>query len=305
MLLPTLTGGLNLAITFTANLAGVIVAMIVISAGGADASIGTFLLGSVAGLLAGSLCGLVIGAVIVLTGVHAILVSLAMMIFLRGLGEFITKGGDVSNFPAFVSQIGHGYVGPIPVPLLIFGACVLCTHLLLSRTKLGFTTYLTGSNAEATRYSGVNTKAVILAVYALSGLLCAIAGILMLARFSSVRVGHGESYILITILACFLGNVDPHGGFGRVIPVTLALIILQVLSSGANILGASQHLATAIWGFLLIAVLTARWATDKVREYRHLRRWRAGKSLTLSAQPAPPQSRPAAPPALASKPIIH
>ena len=62
--------------------------------------------------------------------------------------------------------------------------------------------------------------------------MCAIAGIIMVARFNSVRVGHGDAYLLITVLACFLGGVDPFGGFGRVVPVVLALVILQVLVLG-------------------------------------------------------------------------
>ena len=86
----------------------------------------------------------------------------------------------------------------------------------------------------------------------------------MLSRFNSVRVGHGEALHLITALACFLGGVDPFGGFGRMVSVVLALVILQVLSSGLNLLGANQHLSTAIWGLFLIAVmiirfLVARW----------------------------------------------
>ena len=90
--------------------------------------------------------------------------------------------------------------------------------------------------------------------------MCALAGIIMLARFNSVRVGHGESYLLITVLACFLGGVNPFGGFGKVVSVFLALVILQVLSSGLNLLGANQHLATAIWGILLVGVMILRWA---------------------------------------------
>ena len=81
----------------------------------------------------------------------------------------------------------------------------------------------------------------------------------MLARFNSVRVGHGESYLLITVLACFLGGVNPFGGFGRVIPVAVALVVLQLLSSGLNIMGANQHLATAVWGILLITVMILRF----------------------------------------------
>lgn len=94
--------------------------------------------------------------------------------------------------------------------------------------------------------------------------MCSIAGIIMLARFNSVRVGHGESFLLITVLACFLGAVNPFGGFGRVMPVVLALVILQVLTSGLNILGANQHLSTALWGIFLIFVMILRWFWSKV-----------------------------------------
>ena len=205
------------------------------------------------------------GLVIAYTKAHPILVSLSMMIFLRGLGEFLTRGGDVSGFPAFLAPIGYGSILGIPVPLLIFVACVLVWHVLLTRMKLGFNTYMIGSNIEATRYSGINTRKVLVLVYTLSGAMCAVAGIIMLARFNSVRVGHGESYLLITVLACFLGGVNPFGGFGRVIPVFVALIVLQLLSSGLNLMGANQHLATAVWGILMITVMILRWLAGRIK----------------------------------------
>ncbi len=191
-----------------------------------------------------------------------------MMIFLRGLGEYLTRGGDISGFPDFVAVIGHGSLFGIPAPLIVFLGCVLLWEILLGRTRLGFFTYMIGSNIEATRYSGVNTKRAITLIYTLSGLMCAVAGIVMLARFNSVRVGHGEAYLLITVLACFLGGVDPFGGFGRVASVLLALIILQILSSGLNLLGANQHLSTAVWGLFLIAIMVLRFGWRRWIEKR-------------------------------------
>jgi len=267
MLLPILTGGLNLAITFTANIAGLTLAWVLQANGGVDAGVGAFLLGSILAIGVGAASGLVMGLVIAYTKAHPILVSLSMMIFLRGLGEFLTRGGDVSGFPAFMAPIGYGSFLGIPIPLLIFIACVLVWNLLLTRMKLGFNTYMIGSNIEATRYSGINTRKVLVLVYSLSGAMCAVAGIIMLARFNSVRVGHGESYLLITVLACFLGGVNPFGGFGKVIPVFVALVVLQLLSSGLNLLGASQHLATAVWGILMITVMILRWAAGRLKAF--------------------------------------
>lgn len=263
MLIPILTGGLNLAITFTANIAGLTLAWVLHANGGIDAGPMAFLLGSVLAVCVGMASGLVMGVVIAFTRAHPILVSLSMMIFLRGLGEFLTRGGDISGFPPFVAPIGHGSIFGVPVPLLILILCVAITHLILSRTRLGFATYMIGSNIESARYSGINTRRVLVMVYVLSGAIAAIAGIIMMARFNSVRVGHGESYLLITVLACFLGGINPFGGFGRVVPVFVALIVLQLLSSGLNLLGANQHLATAFWGLLLIAVMMLRWVSVK------------------------------------------
>lgn len=108
MLLPILTGGLNLAITFTANIAGLTLAWVLQANGGVEAGPGAFLLGSVLAVLVGAASGVIMGLVIAFTRAHPILVSLSMMIFLRGLGEFLTRGGDVSGFPAFLGPLGHG-----------------------------------------------------------------------------------------------------------------------------------------------------------------------------------------------------
>jgi simple sugar transport system permease protein len=259
MLMPIISGGFNLAIIYTANISGLTLAWILNQNGGIHASVSMFVLGSAAAISVGALSGAVMGLVVAYIGAHPILVSLAMAIFLRGLGEFLTRGGDISGFPDFLHGIGHGFILNIPVPLIVFFVAVAVWHVILTRTRHGFSVYMIGSNIKATSYSGVHTKRTLTLIYTLSGAMCAVAGILMLTRFNSVRVGHGEALLLVTVLACFLGGVDPFGGFGRVAPVVLALVILQVLSSGLNLLGANQHLSTAVWGLFLIAVMIMRW----------------------------------------------
>lgn len=265
MLLPLLTGGINLSITFAANLSGLAAAWVLQAHGGADAPASAFTLACLAALGTGAAAGALTGVAIAYTRAHPILVTLSMMIFLRGLGEFLTRGGDVSGFPAYIAPIGHGSLFGLPIPLLIFIVCVAVWHVLLTRSKLGFGLLMIGSNMEAADYSGLNTRKIVVLVYTLSGIMCAVAGIIMLARFNSVRVGHGESYLLITVLAAFLGGVNPFGGFGRVLPVFVALIVLQLLSSGLNLMGANQHLATALWGVLMIVVMAARTLASNYR----------------------------------------
>ncbi|WP_408392818.1 ABC transporter permease [Paraburkholderia dipogonis] len=260
MLMPLISGGFNLAVTFTANISGLAMAWVLHTYGGADAGAVAIILGIAAALATGSAAGWVMGAVIARTGASPILVSLSMMIFLRGLGEFLTRGGDISGFPPFVREMGNGVFLGVPIPLLIFLGCALLWHVVMTRSRLGFATRMIGSNLEATRYSGIATTRAVIRIYMLSGLMCGIAGVVMAAQFNSVRVGHGEAFLLISVLACFLGRVDPFGGFGRVVPVVIALVILQVIASGLNLLGANQHLATALWGVFLLAVMLFRWA---------------------------------------------
>jgi len=260
MLIPILSGGLNLSITYTANMSGLALAWTLQAFGGPEAGVEAFILGCVLAFSVGALSGFVIGFVVAYTKAHPILVSLSMMILMRGIGEFMSHGKDITGFPQFVQNIGQGEIGGIPIPLLVFIACAIVWHIILSRTRQGFGTYMLGSNIMATAYSGISTKRNLIILYTLSGLMCSVAGIIMLSRFNSVRVGHGESFLLITVLACFLGAVNPFGGFGRVVPVVLALIVLQVLTSGLNILGSNQHLSTALWGIFLIAVMILRWA---------------------------------------------
>lgn len=258
MLGPMISGGINLAIIFIANISGLTFAWVMLQAGGVEAGPLAILSGAAAALVVGTAAGALEGLVIAYVGAHPILVSLAMMIFLRGLGEFLTKGGDISGFPEAVGALGHGMVLGVPLPLLLFAAVAAAWHVLFSRTRHGFAVYMVGSNIRAAEYAGLRTKRTLVTIYALSGLICALAGILMLARFNSVRVGHGEALVLVTVLAIFLGGIDPFGGHGRVAPVILSILILQILSSGLNLIGANQHLATAVWGLFLIAVMILR-----------------------------------------------
>ena len=156
----------------------------------------------------------------------------------------------------------------IPIPMILFLVAACLWHIMLKRAPHGFSVYMIGSNIQAAEYSGLHTKRTLTLIYTISGMICAVAGIVMAARFNSVRVGHGEALLLVTVLACFLGGVDPFGGFGRVLPVVLALMILQALSSGLNLIGANQHLSTAVWGLFLIGVMALRFLGARWRARR-------------------------------------
>ena len=111
MLIPILSGGLNLSITYTANMSGLALAWTLQVLGGPDAGVEIFVFGCVLALTVGALSGFIIGVVVAYTRAHPILVSLSMMILMRGIGEFLSRGKDISGFPNLYKTSAKGYLG--------------------------------------------------------------------------------------------------------------------------------------------------------------------------------------------------
>lgn len=271
MVVPLISGGLNLAIIATTNQCALLMAHIMTTLITPDSSGGMVALVILAALAAGFvLClaiGLATGALVAYTGVHPILVTLGTMSIVDGVSIYLTRGTVIAGFPAAFQWLGNGLVLGLPVPFLLLLAVAGLIGLVLKRTPFGIATAMIGSNLEATRYSGIDTRRVLIGVYTLSSLLCFVASCVMMARFNSASAGYAQSYLLVTILAAVLGGIDPFGGFGRILGLMLSLIVLQVISSGANLLGLSQHLTLAIWGLTLIGVmaLKALWGAFRNR----------------------------------------
>ena len=257
MMLALLSGGLNLSIIATANLAGLTIAFVLthyIPGSEGITWVGWQVLAIASGFAVAALVGLVNGFVIAYLGVSPILATLGTMTLCKGLAIGLTHGNVISGFPDPIVFIGNGTVFGVPFALIVFALCALPVAIMLNATPFGAKVYMIGSNEKATRYSGVDTRSILLKLYVFSSLLAGVAGVVMLARFNSANAAYGESYLLVTILAAVLGGVDPFGGFGKVAGLILALIILQVISSAFNLLNLSQFLTLAIWGGILIAV---------------------------------------------------
>ncbi len=266
MMLALLSGGLNLSIIATANLTGLTIAFLLtryIPGTDGIAWVGVQVVALAAGFAVAALIGLINGFVIAYLGVSPILATLGTMTLCKGLAIGLTHGNVISGFPASIVFIGNGTVWGVPVALIVLALCALPVATLLNATPFGAKVYMIGSNEKATRYSGVDTRAVLLKLYVLSSLLAGVAAVVMLARFNSANAAYGESYLLVTILAAVLGGVDPFGGFGKVGGLILALIILQVISSAFNLLNLSQFLTLAIWGGILIAVAAVPYLRGK------------------------------------------
>lgn len=259
MMVAMLTGGINLSIISTANISAISAALILsrfvnpdVPASG-DAGYLVLALG--VAVLVSALVGLFNGFLIAILDIPPILATLGSMKLLQGLAFIVTKGYVISGMPAGIVYIGNGSVAGIPFPLILLVIFAVLLSIYLKHTPAGFTTFLMGSNPIATSFSGVSNGKTIILTYLVSGLLSGAAGIVMMSRFNSAKAGYGESYLLVTVLACVLGGIKSEGGFGDVAGLMLSLVILQVLSSGLNLLGISSFLTLALWGAIMIAVM--------------------------------------------------
>lgn len=259
MALPMISGGLNLAIIATANACGLVMVVVMRTLVPAAASGSTVAFGILTGLAAGLAVGMVIGGIIGLlitrTGVHPILITLGLQSMVEGTSVLLTRGKVVSGLPPIYGLAGNSVVFDIPVTFIALALIAIVIGVMLKRTGFGISLAMTGSNPEATRYSSIDINRVLVRVYTLSGVLCFLAACLMLARYNSASASYAKSYLLVTVLAAVLGGVDPFGGFGKVGGIMLALGVLQVISSGCNLMGFSDYLTLGIWGLTLIIVM--------------------------------------------------
>lgn len=249
MVVCMLTGGINLSIIATTNACALVMASIITQH--PDNTL-MLLVALAAGLITAIVIGLANGILIAYIGVSPILATLGMMTLINGLNVLISGGSVISSFPAALLILGNGSVLGIPMPLILFSIFAIGLWAMLEHTPLGRTIYLIGSNEKASRFSGINTQKTLMWVYVVSSILCWVAALIMMAKFNSAKAGYGESYLLVAILASVLGGINPDGGFGRIIGVCLALIVLQTLESGLNLLGVSSYLTMALWGGILI-----------------------------------------------------
>lgn len=262
MALPLISGGINLAIIATANQASLLMAWIltaVMPAHAEGATLAFWLFGALAAGLLSCICvGVITGLMVAVIGIHPILVTLGTMTLLHGLSIYFTRGRTLSGFPDALIVISNKTIAGLPLSFVVFAIVAVAAHVLLTRTELGVRIHMIGSNLEATRYSGVDTRRVQVWVYLVSSVLCWLAAVIMMARFNSAGADIAQSYLLITILAAILGGVDPYGGFGEVGGLFVALCILQVVASGFNLMNVSPHLALASWGLILLLVMAVK-----------------------------------------------
>ena len=267
MMLAMLTGGIDLSLVSIANLSAITISTLYTSIAAGDPARAEqlmpvlLLIGLVVGLVGGAINGLLVSRV----GITPILATLGTMQIYNGIAVAWTGGRTLYGSPDSLTAIGHATVGGVPMLFVVFVVIAIAVGVLVSRTPLGLKIQLQGANPVAARYSGINSRRVLMSTYLVAGLLGGVAGILFIARNPTASADYGASYVLLVIVIAVLGGTNPAGGFATVFGVVLATLTLQIVASGFTAVRLSSYQYAMAQGVILILVMVADQVTWRRR----------------------------------------
>ena len=269
MSIVIMTGGINLSIVNSAMLASIVSAFVMralYNGGNGMADVPCIIIGIIVTLIMAALCGVFNGFFVAYIGILPMLATLGSQTVFNGIALNITRGSSVSGFPKLFQKIGNGTIGNIPYTLLIYIAVILISYFLIERSRWGISVYMVGGNEKATRFSGINTKKTVMLVYVFSAVLSGIAGILMTSRYNSAKADYGSSYTMQAVAATVLGGTSINGGSGHVMGTVIAVCIIQVISSGFNILKLNRNFTDIATGLILVIVLAVNFLVSQKKK---------------------------------------
>ncbi|CAN5661629.1 ABC transporter permease [soil metagenome] len=218
-----------------------------------------FALAVIIAIGAGTVCGLIQGWCVATLGVPSLVVTLAGLIGFRGVARILVEDRSIGDFPTWFDDLGQqGLIGPIPLSLLIFAAAIIGASVLLRRTALGRRTYVIGDNAEMARFSGIDVATFKIRLFAASGTVAALSGVLYAARLGSVRGDLAQGFELDIITMVLLGGVSIFGGTGSMLGVFLAVLIVLNLRNGLGLANVEANTQTGVIGVILIVSVLLR-----------------------------------------------
>lgn len=238
-----IAGGIDLSVGSVVAASGVIAVQL------ANMNVPVIICFAVAMAFGGAI-GLFNGYIISHTTLPAFIVTLSTQIIIRGVSYVLTGGQPAqSNNEAF-NNIGTGAILQIPIPVLVVITAFVALYFILYKTVFGRHVYAIGGNKEASKYGGVNTKWVQMRVFMISGIMAAIAGVILAARLYSAQPSVGEGFERDAIAASVLGGTSFNGGIGTLSGTVIGVLIIGVLNNGMNLLKISSY-----WQFIVKGVV--------------------------------------------------
>ena len=252
-------GGLDLSVGSTLAFTGVVAGLALTA--GMPASLAIIL-----ALVAALAVGLVNGLLIAKLKINAFIITLGMMITIRGLLLVVAHGQAVLNLPESFTVIGQGRLAGIQYPIFVMLLLVVAGDLLLRNTRFLRQSYYVGGNERAARLSGVNVDAVKIFNYCVIAVLAGISGLMITARFGAASVTVGNGLELRVITATIIGGASLSGGEGTVLGAFLGALFLGVLANVLNLLGVDVYWQNLVTGLMLILAVVFDAANERRKE---------------------------------------
>lgn len=211
-----------------------------------------------AGLAAGAIAGLINGFWVAYVGLPSLAVTLAGLIGFRGVARILVEDRAIGGYPGWFNALGQEpLIGPLTFSIVVFVAFFAVVAVVLHSSAFGRLVYVIGNNREAARYSGVRVARIKMALFAASGLVAALAGLLYAARLGSVRGDMAEGFELDIITIVLLGGVSIFGGSGSIAGVGLSILVILNLRNGMGLANITGNTQTSVIGALLILSVLA------------------------------------------------
>jgi ribose/xylose/arabinose/galactoside ABC-type transport system permease subunit len=243
------TGGIDLSVGYILQLCAIVFGAVLKESG-------SLALALLAALASGTLCGFINGIIISKTRIPPLVTTLATMNLFRGISFIIAGINSYTGFPEGFKKISTYLVfGTVPIQFFYFILLFIFFHLVYARGRLGRNLKGIGFNENVLIFSGIKTKRILLYIYTLCGLMCAVAALIYLGRLSSAKTSMGNDLNLQVITAVVLGGTSIMGGVGSVIGTVIGVLIIGVLRKGFTLIDFGGNIFNFTLGLILIVAL--------------------------------------------------
>lgn len=260
MTMVIILGGIDLSVGSTIALTGCVSAAAVVRYG---LPIPVAL---IIGLIVGVIIGMINGIIIAKTTIPPFITTLATLNIAKGLAYVYTGGSPVRVVSKEWQFLGAGYIGSIPVPVIILVIVLIITRLIINNTKFGRHIYAVGGNVQAAEFSGISVSKVKFWIYTYSGLMAGLAGIVLASRMYSGQPTAGTGAEMDAIAAVVVGGTSMSGGRGKIEGTIIGALIIGFLNNGLNLLNVSSFWQYVVKGFVILLAVFIDFLRNKTKK---------------------------------------
>lgn len=260
MTMVIILGGIDLSVGSTIALTGCVSAAAVVRYG---LPIPVAL---IIGLIVGVIIGMINGIIIAKTTIPPFITTLATLNIAKGLAYVYTGGSPVRVVSKEWQFLGAGYIGSIPVPVIILVIVLIITGLIINNTKFGRHIYAVGGNVQAAEFSGISVSKVKFWIYTYSGLMAGLAGIVLASRMYSGQPTAGTGAEMDAIAAVVVGGTSMSGGRGKIEGTIIGALIIGFLNNGLNLLNVSSFWQYVVKGFVILLAVFIDFLRNKTKK---------------------------------------